>query len=528
MRVRVTKELALTQELALAITSIPQTTSASEKGRTITHGSLRRSVWKISWPLFLTTIFLSIVDLVHVQMAGLLGAGAQAIIGICDQILLLCIILITSLATAATAVMSKSFGANQGEQTSVVTAATFKVTMIAAALLMSLLLFCSNPLLHAFSGCVSNCDTTLADGKRYLCTAVLYLIPFAIVSSINALFMGAGNARLQLVTLGILASLDILGNYLLIVVGWPVKGLGITGIATASIIANCTAAIVAIVALLRSKFAPSVRSLLDFRSGQELNLLKIGLPPAFQDMAWACSSFVLFWLLALSKHPTEAIAAWTVGQRLEAFALAPLSALSLSALVIVGQNMGARRVERAWKASWGVTALGLGIMILSGITLWMWAPMIANWANPTAEVKPFVVSYLQIVAVGLPFAALETVLSGSLQALDDTRVPMLFGFLCNWVIALPLIYLLSIPLHLDTSGAWMALVAATVLSGVFTVWRFAGRPDWRKADTVSGEKLATTVSLTTDIPESKKPVSRGKVCSEIANPLEPEKQQTNE
>jgi Na+-driven multidrug efflux pump len=230
---------------------------------------------------------------------------------------------------------------------------------------------------------------------------------------------------------------------------------------------------------MASELRPRFTELLKNERAIAGELLKLGLPPALQEIAWTSSTFVLFWILALSKQPSEAVAAWTIGQRLEAFALLPLTTMAVAILVIVGQNVGAGRVQRAWNASWGVVGVGMALMVAVGVAFFFLYDAIAAMANPTAEAKPYVVTYLRMVALGLPFAALETLLGGSLQALDDTRIPMIIGFVSNWVVSLPPMYWLSVVLGYGPSGAWVAILLSTITSGSLIAWRFRSRPIWR-------------------------------------------------
>jgi putative MATE family efflux protein len=513
--------MGLTHELARL--SGGQVGDKFVRGRTITHGSLGRGVWKISWPICVTTLCLSVVDLVHVQVAGFLSSGSQAIIGICDQILMLSVLVITSLSTAITALVSKSAGAGNRSELATVIAHTLRATMIAGVVLMLAIVLLAPLVLPAFSGCVSNCDATLSDGLRYIAMAAAYLVPFAFVCAINAAFTGIGNSKVQLLTLGVMAVVDVALCYVLVVAGWPVKGMGITGIAAASIVAYCAAGLVAVAKLVNSELRITIWQLVEPGTSIARSLMRSGLPPAAQEIAWASSTFVLFWLLSLSQAPSEAVAAWTIGQRLEAFALLPLTSMGIAILVMVGQNVSSGRAQRAWKVSWTVAGIAAALMVAAGALMFFLAHALAGAANPTPETRPLVVTYLQVIALGLPFAAMETVLTGSLQALDDTRVPMVVGLLCNWGITLPMTYVLAIAMGYGPVGAWIAIVMSTVASGLLVLMRFRGRPEWRTVPVTAGvvvpELIAGDGSSTTAAPTERR-VSASHPCIEMEKPIQ--------
>lgn len=491
MRIRATQEMSVCADAF--VEELPQASVSSGsgyvKGRTITHGSLKRGLWKVSWPIFVTALCLSTVDLVHVQCAGTLEGNAQAMIGVCDQLMMICLIVITSFANAGAALVSKAFGAGNSKAVASMNNKMLGLLVASAVVMLLAILVLSKVLLTKFSGCVDNCDYTIGEGQKYLNIVVYGLVPYAFVASINSTFIGIGNARVQLITLSLMTIVDMAMNYLLVIKGWPVKGMGISGIATASIAAYSVATVAAIFMWWRSDIFAKGKQDRDSKStGSEFfrPLLRGGVPAAMQDVAWCSSTFVLFYILSLLKHPAEAVAAWTIGQRLEAFALLPLSAMSMAVMVAVGQNVGSGRLERAWKAAWGVTALGVGLLFAAAIALFCLADTLARGATTDEATRTALVSYLQIAAFALPFAALEAVLSGALQAINDCRVPMLISLFFNWVVGLSLAYIFAVSLGHGSSGAWLAAAISTTIIGIAITLRFLTNSEWRGFSPLAG------------------------------------------
>ena len=88
------------------------------------------------------------------------------------------------------------------------------------------------------------------------------------------------------------------------------------------------------------------------------------------------------------------------------------------------------------------------------------------------------ISYLRINAISEPFLALAMVLRGALQGAGETRAPAWIAFITNWVVRLPLAWLLAIRLGHGAPGAWAAMCTTTVLGGlIMTAWFLRG--SWR-------------------------------------------------
>jgi len=429
-------------------------------------------IWDMSWPLLLTTISCCFMDVIHVHIAGLLGPVAQATVGLCDQLLMLFVIFMGSVGVGATAVVSRMFGAQRLQEAALAAAQALGLALFIGTALALIVSLASKAILPLVCGSQQMIDA----GCAYLNLAGIYLIPFSLVSATNALSRATGNAQAQLQIMLLMTTIDLLMNFLTVSVGWPVPDLGLKGIAVSAITASTVASILALVQLRKSVLGESLRRFWSVSPSLIQRILRIGLPSSLQELAWASSAFVFFSILSLAEHPTEALASWTIGIRMEAFVFLPLTALGLAVTAIVGHNIGANQMHRAWLAGWSVAWIGIALMIAAGTVLFVFAEPLAGLTSHNHRVVEFTANYLRINAVGEPFLALEMILSGALQGIGDTGVPMLISFVSNWVIRLPLAAYLVV--RHGPSGAWFAMTASNVVSGLLIAWRFQSRRSW--------------------------------------------------
>jgi Na+-driven multidrug efflux pump len=161
-------------------------------------------------------------------------------------------------------------------------------------------------------------------------------------------------------------------------------------------------------------------------------------------------------------------------------------------------------------------------MLLAGVLMFVFADQIASFGNNSESTRPFVAQYLRIAAFGLSFVGLETILTGSLQACEDTKFPLLIGFICSWAISIPVTYVLAITFHMQSQGAWIALLVANLVAGLAMLARFAVRPEWKKhtnekelAAAVAGDASAQEPNDSSAEPSA---VPSQRPCVEIAIP----------
>ena len=190
-------------------------------------------------------------------------------------------------------------------------------------------------------------------------------------------------------------------------------------------------------------------------------LVRLGArPPGKLCSKWAhgiCRTFSAGYLTPLrlrrtpSRSTTPASATWS------------RSGVSAAAAVSVGHAVGAGDPARARRAGWLALALGTGFMLLAGIVFLVAPrPLIALYTSDprVLAVGP---SLLWIAAAFQIFDGIQTVCTGALRGLGETRVPMIANFVGYWVLGLPLGLTLCFVLHWGIYGTWIGLTLALIV-----------------------------------------------------------------
>lgn len=447
-------------------------TDSKNKDGILTEGSLWKAIWVMSWPLMLTTICSSLVGLTDIQVAGLLGPAQQAAVGISEQVLFLYMIFIMATGVGTTALVSRAAGAAEHEEVLRVTAQSITLSVLVGLLLTFLSLIFA----HFGVSFFSKAPDVVAQSTSYLIVYSFYLIPFSITAIINAAFRALGDTKTPLILVGIMTAVNILGDYSTVVYNWPVPNLGVRGVALSGVLASCLGSLLAVGFLAKSsRLSESLIEIFNVNVEILKRVVKVGVPSGLQRLAWAMSVFALFFILARGQHPTESLASWSIGMRLEALVFMPLMALSMAVSSIVGQNLGAKQIDRAVKAGWHVAAIGVGLNCFMGTCMFVFSGPLAHGMSKDPTTILYTTDYLKINAFCEPFLALGMVLSGGLQGAGDTKTPMWITLFTNWVLRLPLAWYLVITLNMGPVGAWLAMSSSCVVMGLLTAWRFQSK-----------------------------------------------------
>jgi putative MATE family efflux protein len=276
---------------------------------------------------------------------------------------------------------------------------------------------------------------------------------------LNAVFRGSGDAAIAMRVLW-------LGNFLNIVLGpcfifglGPFPRLGVTGASVATNLGRGTAVVCQLVILgrgqARVKLArrhlrldlPLMRSVLRLSGSGTIQIL-IG-----------TASYVGL-VRILSVFGSAALAGYTIGMRVIMFAILPAFGVSNAAATMVGQNLGARRPDRAEEAVWTATRYnmiflgGVGLVFLAG------ARLIAALFTSDPIVQSFAVACLRIVSLGFLFYAAGMVLTQAFNGAGDTWTPTIINLFVFWIWEIPLAWWLSTQTALGARGVFIALTVA--------------------------------------------------------------------
>jgi Na+-driven multidrug efflux pump len=146
--------------------------------------------------------------------------------------------------------------------------------------------------------------------------------------------------------------------------------------------------------------------------------------------------------------------------------------LGSGAGVLVGQNLGAKKPERAERGAWLAVAIVEIFMLLCGILLLLFANNIISIFTTDPELVKIGATFLRIATAGYVVMALTTVLQNCISSAGDTIPNMIISIVAIWAIQLPLAWWLPNHTHLGVYGVRWAIVIATIATAAATLLYF--------------------------------------------------------
>lgn len=447
----------------------------------LTVGNIRTQLWKVSWPMMLSVFFYTLYNIVDAYWVSKLSPEAIAAVSISQITLFLMISLGFGITVGSGVIMSMDIGAKNTSEAERVLGQSFVLTTIAGAFFTVIALVFREQLL-VFSGASG---AIFEPALTYFTITSSGSIPFFILITI----MFAFNAQGDTFTLTKLFALSTLVNGILdpiLIFGWwSFPAMGIAGAAAATVFSQIVFIMIALYSLSRPARAIQFHFRnLTFRWESVKRVLRIGIPAALTQVinpiGAALLTFICFYTF---KEPGTI--AFSLGFRIEFFAYLPAVGFGFGAMAMIGQNIGAKNLERAKNVLRTALAFASTIALVLGVLAAIFAHQIIGIFTEDPVVTANAVSYLQTVALSYAFLAAMMVEASAFQALGKSWPGFWILFLRFFVISIPLSYVLTAILDFPIIGIWSALIAGNVvaaIAGYLWIWSAMRRFDFKEVE----------------------------------------------
>jgi putative MATE family efflux protein len=389
----------------------------------------------------------SVFVVADVFFVGRLGPDAVATVGITESLMTVMYALAIGLSIGAAATVARRVG--EKDPDSAGRSAVQSVLMgLGAAAIFGAIGILFGPQLLALMGAS---DDVLRTGSTYARVMLGGSGTVVMLFLINAVFRGAGDAAIAMRVLWFANAINIiLGPCLIFGIG-PFPELGVAGAAVGTTIGRGSGVVYQLIHLSRGNGRLRIRrSHLKFDLDVMRSIVRLSGTATFQNFVGTASWMGL--VRILTGFGSAAVAGNTIGIRIILFALLPSFGVSNAAATLVGQNLGAKKPDRAEAAAWKAGMYNTICLGTVGAIFLLFAPQIVSLFTMDPEVALYGVQCLRIVSAGFLFYGYAMVLTASFNGAGDTRTPTLINLVCLWLWEIPLAWALAHPFGFGPTG----------------------------------------------------------------------------
>ncbi len=408
------------------------------------------------------------------------GDRALAAVGSAGPILNLLLVLFVGISMGASIMVAQYFGAKQREELSYTVGNCLVLTGIAVLIIMAAAVFVTRPLLEL----LKTPDTIIESCYSYLMIMFVGCVGSAYYNILSGVLRGLGDAFSSLVYLLVATVLNIVLD-LAFVAG---LGLGVSGVALATIIAQAVSAILCYLRLKKLTdlfdIAPEYMKL---NKAYAKGIIKLGLP---SGLTQAIFSLAMIIVQSLTNSFGETfIAANVVVMRVDGFAMLPNFSFGTAMTTYAGQNVGAGYHERVVKgAKQGTLIAVLTTATITGLIL-IFGKQLMGIFTDTQELVELSRDMMGIIAVGYIAMAVTQSLSGVMRGAGDTMTPMWISLFTTVIVRVPIAYGIAyltrtpeLP-HGRQECIFISLLCSWLMGAALTMF-FYLRGSWKKKASV--------------------------------------------
>ncbi|MFN8286687.1 MAG: MATE family efflux transporter [Chitinophagales bacterium] len=434
-----------------------------------TEGSIPRAVFLLAIPMMLELSLESVFAVVDMFFVGKLGENAIATVGLTESVITLVYSVAIGLSTAATAIVARRIGEKNSADAAHAGAQSLIVSFIATVAISITGVIFAPEILQLMGGSAQ----VVSEGAIF--TRIMFggSVAIMLLFLINGIFRGAGDAAMAMRSLWIASGINIILCPIFI------HFFGLKGAAIATTIGRSTGVAYQCYHLFKGKgILKFTRAHFAFDPAVIKSIVSIAWPATFQFLI-ASGSWILITRLVAETGGTTASAGCQIAFRNFVFFILPAWGLSNAAATLVGQNLGAGKVERAEKSVYLTTRYNMVFMtFVMLLFIFGSGPIVRVFSNDEAVIA-YGVRALQIMGSGFIFYGVAMVMTQALNGAGDTRTPTIINFFCFWLVQIPLAYLLAKGMQMNTTGALIAIPVAETLIAI-VAWIVFRRGKWKE------------------------------------------------
>ena len=423
----------------------------------LTQGPIKSHLIKLAIPASMGMMFDTLYNLTDNWFAGMISDNALVGLSLASIVFILLIAITIGLQSGTSAMVAPDFANKDNSQVKKWIANSLGIGLIMSVVILILgIQFADN-----LMGLLSKDSMAKSEAWDYLFIIILGNVAYAISSVCAGALIAMGNT----VIFRNVLIVGFFGNLILNPILTFQLGLGIKGLALATVIIKVSSALYLFYALSHKT---TVYSWPQFDYQRWKACLKQILPSSFNFLTIIIGAFII--VAFIGRFGSEAVAGYSVALRIEQVLLLPVLGLSSAVMALVGQNFGIQAFDRiqdtfiqTLKVGMLISFIFIPIMVFAG-------PLLMGFFTDNEEIIATGTLYLRADAAAFYGYVVVFTCVAVLQAIKQPNFPLVVGILRQLLLPTIVNYILIIKLGYPLPYLFWSIVSIVILSSVIMYW----------------------------------------------------------
>ena len=387
----------------------------------MTEGSIPRHILAFAFPLLLGNLFPQLYNTVDTWVVGnFVSNEAFSAVGTVGPITNMLIGFFMGLSSGAGVVISQYYGAQKHEDVSRAVHTALVMTLVLAVVFTGIGLAMIPFMLSLMNTPAAVVPESTAYLRIYF-SGVLGLMVYNIGAGI---LRAVGDSQRPFYFLVVCAVMNTVLD-LLFVLGF---GMGVEGVALATILSQGVSAVLVIITLMRSDSCIRVvPSQLRIHWPLLKKIFRVGVPAALQMAVTSFSN--VFVQSYINFFGADCMSGWTAYAKVDQLLFLPMQSIALASTTFVGQNLGRNQADRARKGVRTALLIALSCSVVLLIPVMVFAAPVVAFFNSKPEVISYGTMLLRLLSPFYLLCCFNQIYSGALRGAGNSKAPMVIMLL---------------------------------------------------------------------------------------------------
>ena len=427
----------------------------------MTEGNITRHIISFALPLLIGNVFQQLYNTVDTWVVGnYVSNEAYSAVGTVGPIINMLIGFFMGLSSGAGVVISQYYGAGKQEDVRRTVHTAITMTLIIGAVFTAVGLIMV-PTMLSF---INMPAEAIPEATAYLTIYFSGLLGLMLYNIGAGILRAVGDSQRPFYFLVVCAIMNTVLDLTFVLL----CGMGVEGVALATILSQCVSAILVIITLLRtdSCIRLELRSL-RIHWDMLKKIFTVGIPAALQ---MAITSFSNVFVQSYINHfGTDCMSGWTTYAKVDQLLFLPMQSISLASTTFVGQNLGKNQVERAKKGVRQSLLIAMASTFIMMIPVLIFAPQIVAFFNKKEEVVHYGSMLLLWLSPFYILCCFNQIYSGALRGAGNSKAPMVIMLASFVVFRQIYLFIMArvcneiIPIAMSYPAGWLLCSALTAI-----------------------------------------------------------------
>ena len=423
----------------------------------MTEGSITKHIVRFALPLLVGNLLQQSYNLVDMIIVGRCindGGLSIAAVGVGGSFIMMMIGLFQGIATGSGIVISNAYGAGRMKRVR----KTIRLSLLLSAVMGVATAAVSILICNWILTLLNTTEEIFDLASLYLRIYFIGFIPLLIYNMGTSILQALGNSRSPFCYLAVTCVMNIAMD-LIFLKGF---GMGAEGAALATVLATAAACglvlrKISTSGMMKNPDGDGSPEKLDRSRYLLTTIIRYGVPIAIQSLTMSLSNMILQGNMNLLG--TDAIAAWSIFGKVDGYVIMPVISFRMAITTFVGQNFGARRLDRVEESRKVVCRLSVGTVVSLGILVVLFYKPIVMLFEPSEAVLDYC---RQMVYYMVPFyftLAFINIYTGLFNGLGKPLMGSAVMILCMCFLRV-----LTVSITFPMMHSFMAIVIAYYVS----------------------------------------------------------------